>query len=458
MSSILNVPRQAVTEELASRATALSYSGLPADVLKVARQCMIDWFAVTIAARHDPLVEMLAAEALEEGGKPLASLIGRERRVGRLQAALVNGAAGHALDYDDVHGLMLGHPTVPIMPALLAAAEGNAVSGKQLLESFVAGYETLIRIARLVNPAHYDHGFHATGTLGSFGAAAACARLAGLDAATTAQAFGIAGTSTSGLKSMFGTMCKPLHAGLAARNGLSAVRLAARGFSSRSDVLEVEQGFAATHGSRYDAQAALSAAPGGFHIIENLFKYHAACYGTHGAIEATRLALGARLVDQGQPDVKGLRSVRVRASRRMQRVCSIANPQTGLEGKFSVRATVAFVLAGLDTAGINSYSDELVRSERVRNFIERIQVDWVEQPSDMGTEVTIEFDGQVRGQGRFDPGVAERDLDRQQRRVEEKFLALTTPEFGLKRARDLLEMLNRLDSLASLDPLIELAR
>ncbi len=458
MSQIANGPRQAVTEQLASRAAAINYASLPANVLKVGRQCVIDWFAVTIAARHDPLVEMIAADAIEEGGHPLASLIGREQRVGRLQAALVNGAAGHALDYDDVHGLMLGHPTAPVLPALLAAAQGNAVTGKQLLESFVAGYETLIQIARLVNPAHYDHGFHATGTLGSFGAAAACGRLAGLDARTMALAFGIAGTSTSGLKSLFGTMCKPMHAGLAARNGLSAVRLAARGFSSRGDILEAEQGFAATHSSSYDAQAALAQAPGGFYIIENLFKYHAACYGTHGAIEATRLALGSRCIGRDQPDVNGLRSVKVKASRRMQRVCSIADPQTGLEGKFSVRCTVAFVLAGLDTAGINSYSDELVRSELVRNFIERIQVEWVDQPSDMATEVTIDFDGQARAQGRFDPGVAERDLDRQQRRLEEKFFALTTPEFGLARAQALLAMLNNLDSLDSIDDLIELAR
>ncbi len=451
--------RQDVTAQLARKALALRREDFPADVSRIARQCFIDWFAVTLAARHDPLVEILSAEALEEGGHALASLIGREQRVGRLQAALINGAASHALDYDDVHGVLLGHPSVTLVPALLAAAQGRQVSGARLIESFVAGYETLIRVARLVNPAHYDRGFHSTGTLGSFGAAAACAHLAGLDANTTATAFGIAGTSTSGLKSMFGTMCKPMHAGLAARNGLAAVRLAARGFGSRTDVLEAEQGFASALGS-FDAdaaQAALADAPRGFYILENLFKYHAACYGTHGGIEATRLALGARLGAQSKPDTSGLRSVSVRASKRMQRVCAIANPQTGLEAKFSVRATIAFVLAGLDTAGIHSYSDELVRSATVRNFIERIQVDWVDQASDMLTEVTIDFDGQPRAQGRFDPGIAERDLDRQQNRIEAKFRALTTPEIGTARAEALLVALNRLDEVASIDEVIELA-
>lgn len=450
--------RPDVTAQLARRAVTLRSADFPGDVIRVARQCFIDWFAVTLAARHDPLVEILSAEALDEGGHALASLIGREQRVGRLQAALINGAASHALDYDDVHGVLLGHPTVTLIPALLAAAQGRQVSGARLLESFVAGYETLIRIARLVNPAHYDHGFHSTGTLGSFGSAAACAHLFGLDANTTANAFGIAGTSTSGLKSMFGTMCKPMHAGLAARNGLAAVRLAARGFGSRGDVLEAEQGFASALGASFDAQAALADAPRGFYVIENLFKYHAACYGTHGSIEATRLALGERIGVQTKPNTDGLRSVQIRASKRMQRVCAIANPQTGLEAKFSVRATVAFVLAGLDTAGINSYSDALVRSETVRNFIERIQVEWVEQASDMLTEVTIDFDGQPRAQGRFDPGIAERDFDHQQSRVEAKFKALTIPEIGETRALALLDALKRLDELASIDELIELAR
>lgn len=435
-----------ITGQLAQYAASVHFSALPADVVHVARQCLLDWFAVTIAARHDPLVEILVAEALEEGGSAQASLVGRKERVSRLQAALINGAASHALDYDDVHGLMLGHPTVTLVPGLLAAAQGRVVTGRQFIEAFVAGYETLIRVARLVNPAHYDHGFHATGTLGSIGAAAACARLAGLDANTTATAIGIAATSTSGLKSMFGTMCKPLHAGLAARNGLTAARLAARGFGSRGDALECEQGFAATHSSKLDVEAAMASAPRGYHLIDNLFKYHAACYGTHGAIEATRMALAAA----GGSSAR-VRAVKVRASRRMQRVCAISNPQTGLEAKFSVRATVAFVLAGLDTAGIASYSDERVRSELVRSMIERVDVQWIDQSADMLTEVTLEVDGQPPCTGRFDPGVPERDLEVQQRRLEHKFKALVEPEIGAQRSAALAQDIGRLATLPSVD-------
>lgn len=444
--------RSNFTARVAADAAALRFESLSPAAVRVARQCVIDWFGVTIAARHDPLVEMLAAEAAEEGGRGDATLVGRAAKVARLQGALINGAASHALDYDDVHGQMLGHPTVTLVPALLAAGQGRGVSGQRLVEAFVAGYEALVRIARLVNPDHYDHGFHATGTLGSFAAAAASARLMNLDAVTTAAALGIAATSTSGLKSMFGTMCKPLHAGYASRNGLAAARLAARGFTTRSDAIEAEQGFAATHSRSFDLRAALAPPPRGFFVIDTLFKYHAACYGTHGAIEATRQALG-----DDPNGANGLRAARVRASRRMQRVCSIANPQTGLEAKFSVRATVAFVLAGLDTAGIASYSDERVRSEAVRQFIERVEVDWVDQPSDMGTEVELVFDNRASRKGHFDPGVPMSDLDRQQARLEAKFMALVSAEFGEPRARHLLAALNRLDMVADIDEVLALA-
>ena len=157
---------------------------------------------------------------------------------------MVNGAAAHALDFDDVNLAMPGHPSVAILPALLALAEERGSSGADVLTAFVAGYELQCRIGRTIAPGHYDGlGFHATATVGSFGAAAACAHLLGLDADRFATALGIAGTQAAGLKSMFGTMCKPLHAGKAAYHGLMAAKLAARGFTSRTDVHRMRAGF-----------------------------------------------------------------------------------------------------------------------------------------------------------------------------------------------------------------------
>src|SRR5205814_4107167 len=170
------------------------------------------------------------------------------------------------------------HPAVAVLPGLIALAGQRNSTGREAVAAFVAGYETVCRIGMALRPGHYDRGFHATGTVGAFGAAAACAHLLGLDAEATARALGIAGTQAAGLKSQFGTMCKPFHAGKASQSGLLAARLAARGFSSRPDLVECEQGFALTHGPDFNAEAALAAPASGFHIFANLFKYHAACY------------------------------------------------------------------------------------------------------------------------------------------------------------------------------------
>src|SRR3954465_13498731 len=277
-----------LTRDLAARASAVSYDTLPEPVRALARQCVLDYYGVALAGADDPLVTILLDELAEAGGTQQASLIGHSSLLPALSAALVNGAAGHALDYDDVNLAMPGHPSVAILPGLLALAETRRSSGREVITAFVAGYETACRIGSAPRPGHYDLGFHATGTVGCFGAAAACARLLGLDAEATARALGIAGTQGGGLKPQFGTMGKPFHAGKASQNGLLAARLAARGFSSHPDLVECEQGFALTHGPDFNPEAALAEPANGFHIHANLFKYHAACYLTHGPIECAR--------------------------------------------------------------------------------------------------------------------------------------------------------------------------
>src|SRR6059058_3835973 len=283
-------PTQTVglTKSLAERASAVSYDELPEPVRELARQCVLDYYGVALAGADDRLVDILLDELAEAGGAAQASVIGHKVRLPALSAALVNGAIGHALDYDDVNLAMPGHPSVAILPGVIALAEERRSSGRDVVAAFVAGYETACRIGMAMRPGHYDRGFHATGTVGCFGAAAACARLLGLDAEATARALGIAGTQAGGLKSQFGTMCKPFHTGKASQNGLLAARLAARGFSSHPDLVECEQGFALTHGPDFNPEAALAEPANGFHIHANLFKYHAACYLTHGPIECAR--------------------------------------------------------------------------------------------------------------------------------------------------------------------------
>jgi 2-methylcitrate dehydratase PrpD len=432
-----------VTADIAERASSIRYADLPQDIRVLARQCLLDWLAVTLAGSREELSRILTRQAIEDGGRPAATLIGTNARVPAQSAALVNGAASHALDYDDVNLAMNGHPTVPVVAALLALAEERGASGADFIAAFVTGYETECRIGALVLPDHYGRGFHATGTIGSFGAAAACAHLLGLDAERTATALGVAATQAAGLKSMFGTMCKPLHAGKAAQNGLFAALLAARGFTSRSDALECAQGFAATQSSDFHPERALADPPAGYHLRGNLFKYHAACYLTHAPIECAR-----KLRHEHGAEVRAVREAVLKVDAGANKVCNIPAPTTGLEAKFSLRLTTAMALAGLDTARLDSYSEATAGDPALAALRDKVKVEFQSNWPHTQAELKLAFaDGRVI-EAKHDSGVPERDLDAQGRRLEAKFRSLAEPVFGA-RAHALAAVVASLETHAS---------
>jgi 2-methylcitrate dehydratase PrpD len=441
-----------LTEFLAFRATDLRYEDIPETARALVRQCLLDYFAVAIAGADDPLVRMLLSEMAEAGGAPQASVIGHEQRLPALSAALVNGAAAHALDYDDVNMAMPGHPSVAILPGLLALAELEGSSGCDVIAAFVAGYETACRIGAALQPGHYNLGFHSTGTIGSFGAAAACARLLGLQTMGTAAALGIAGTQAAGLKSQFGTMCKPFHAGKAAQNGLLAARLVARGFSSRTDIIECVQGFALTHCPDFSPEAALAAPEAGLHIFANLFKYHAACYLTHAPIECAR-----RLREQHRLTPEAVAGITLRLDASCERVCNIPAPVDGLQSKFSLRQTVAMALAGVDTASLGAYSAENAHDPALIGLRDRIEIDWQDSWPQTLAELEIELADGNRLTARHDAGIPAADIADQGRRLAAKFDALVEPLLGAPRTRELRETIAGLDHLADVADLVKLA-
>ncbi len=441
-----------LTLTLAEQASSVTYDALPEPVRALARQCALDYLGVALAGADDQLAAILLDEFTEAGGAPLAGVIGHKERLPALSAALVNGAIGHALDYDDVNLAMPGHPSVAILPGLLALAEARQSSGREVIVAFVAGYETACRIGMALRPGHYNLGFHATGTVGAFGAAAACARLLKLDAAATAQALGIAGTQAAGLKSQFGTMCKPFHAGKASHNGLLAARLAARGFSSRPDLVECEQGFALTHGADFRPEAALAAPPNGFYIFANLFKYHAACYLTHGPIEC------ARAVREQQRAMPGdIAQITLRLDKSCERVCNIPAPTDGLEAKFSLRQTVAMALAGVDTASLGAYSAATATDPALVALREKVTLDFQEGWPQAAAEIEVALgDGRVL-RASHDAGIPCADIAAQGERLAAKFDALAGPVVGPARARELRAMISGLDGLGDVGALARLA-
>jgi 2-methylcitrate dehydratase PrpD len=436
---------QGVTQALAHRIATLRYEDLPADVVAIAKHCVLDWVAVAVQGAREPLVTILAEQVAAEGGSDCATLIGRDWRASPRQAALVNGAASHALDYDDINIRMMGHPTTAVLPAALALGESRSAGGRDLIAAFVAGYETECEIGEIVSPSHYARGFHATGTVGTFGAAAACAHLCRLDGIAVATALGVAGTQAAGLKSMFGTMCKPLHAGKAGESGLLAAELAARGFESRTDVLECANGFVATHADGVRPLHQFSSGSGKYHIVDNLFKYHASCHQTHAAIEALH-ALRAEHSFSGADVVK----VTLRHDAGAESICNIARPDTGLEIKFSLRMIAALALAGVDMAVNANFSDATARDSGLQALRDKVEVTFVHDWPLTRSEVTVRLaDGRVLN-GTYDSGLPEKELGRQQMKLLAKFHLLVDPVVGVGLADDIAADILSLERQANL--------
>jgi 2-methylcitrate dehydratase PrpD len=331
-------------------------------------------------------------------------------------------------------------------------AERLRLDGRRIVEAFAAGFETECRIGQLMGPSHYQHGWHNTATLGTMGAAAAICNLLRLDAATTAQALGIAATQAAGLKSVFGTMCKPLHAGRAAANGLFAARLAARGFTSHPAILDVAQGFAATQSQSPRPDAALADPPGGFWLPQTLFKYHAACYLTHSSIEASGMIRSQRGLQ-----AEAIDRVVVKVDPGHLKVCNIETPRTGLEVKFSLRATNALALLGADTADDGLYTDPTAGRADVIALRDRIEIQTWKAPSHTLSEVVVHLkDGTVLRQA-HDVGIPMTDLAAQGEKLTHKFAVLAEPLIGGARAgrvRDICMDLSALDDASALLALV----
>jgi 2-methylcitrate dehydratase PrpD len=359
-----------VTRRLAEFVAGTPSGAIPAEAQLRARRAVLDTLGVALAGYSEEAATIVGAMVREEGGGGEASVLGQGFRAPAAGAALANGTAAHALDFDDVSASMRGHPSAPLLPALLALGEKLGVSGRDLSEAFVLGFEVECRLGRAIGEAHYALGWHATSTFGSIGAAAGCARLLGLDPERTGQALGIAASLASGLQQNFGTMTKPLHAGWAARNGVVAAALAARGFTADAQALEGSGGFlrAASGGAEPDFGAVVSGLGEAWEIVSPGIgvKLYPCCYATHRAIDA---ALEVR------SDAAGVDASRVEVIVSPGTLIPLIGrrPETGLEGKFSLEYCVAAAL--LDGGvGLKAFSDEAVRRPEVSALMERIEV------------------------------------------------------------------------------------
>ena len=437
--------RRSLADELWGRFGTLTVADLPDDVVTLATQCILDWFGCAVAGSCEPLSGILRDEFADYVGG--CTVVGSEQRLPPAQAALINGATGHALDFDDTHTIMGGHPTAPLLPAAWAIAESVERAGAELLAAFVAGFEIECRLGIGIGGDHYAKGWHSTSTLGVFGATAAAAHLLRLDHVQFGHAIGLAASQASGLKANFGTMTKPFHAGHAAEGGVTAARLAARGFTANPEVIEANQGLAQAAGSGSGTfnRDRIDRHTDDWLIRSTLFKYHAACYLTHASIEATSTLL--------RQDLGSVESVRLVVNPSILDVCGIAEPKTGLEGKFSLRATTALTLLGFDTTDTATFVDATIQQSSVQSLLRRVTVN-----TDPGLTTTqsrvIVSTGQGDRAADHDSGVPASDLSLQGTKLVAKFRGLVTPVLGAGHAEELDVRIHELANRAEVSGLL----
>jgi len=353
-----------LARQLAERVTALRHEDFPPEATAWGKVAVLDTLGVTLAGSGEEAPRIVEDVLELQSGDGPCLVFGASRRVRPLDAALVNGTAAHALDYDNTAKNLGGHVSAVILPALFAAAEAHGAGGRDLLLAHAAGYEVGAAIGRCVNPHHTEKGWHPTATVGVFAVTAACAKLLKLTADETETALALATSLAAGTKANFGTMTKPLHAGLCARSGLLAVLLARKGFTANTGAFEHKQGYFNVFNGpgNYDATQAL-AGWGDWEIVSPgaSYKIYPCCYSTHAAVEAT-LNLVRR---HGPFDARAVARIDSWTPERGLAHTDRPDPDSALAAKFSVQYCVARALLHgkvvLDHFEGDTYRDPVVR-------------------------------------------------------------------------------------------------
>ena len=385
--------RFGLARDLAARVVAMSYDAMPAAALHWARVGILDTVGVTLAGSREPAAR-LSGMALDLTDGP-ALIFGTRHRVGLLDAAVVNGTASHALDFDDCNNTIGGHPSAPVLSAMFALADVLGSSGEDFITAYITGFEVECKLGMAVNMHHYMKGWHPTATLGTFGAAASAAKLMHLDAAKTAVALAIAASLAAGLKANFGTMTKPLHVGNSARAGLYAARLAAVGFTAnQAAVFEHKMGFLDVFNGpgTYDVASAMAAWADPLDIVDPgvAIKQYPCCGSTHPAADAV-----LDIVRTHHPNIDDIERIDAATHSRRLAHTNRPDPDSSLDAKFSVQYVIARALVD-GHVGVSDFDGDAFRDERVQKAMKKVRMTAYDESGMGDFEAANHFGGAVR--------------------------------------------------------------
>ena len=370
-SSLSEVHALSISERVARFVSDLNPEKLPADVIEMAKLCVLDWMGSAIAGSTTRPIRLLVQVATELGGRPQATMIPNGLQTSCHLAAMVNAASSHAVEMDDLHKPSVLHPAATVIPAALAVAERDGRSGADLLTAIVAGYEVAIRIGEALGPSHYQF-WHTTATCGVFGAATAAGKLLRLTPEQMVWALGSAGTQSAGLWEFLvdGAMSKQLHPAKAAADGLLAVLLAQQGFTGATKSIEGEKGLARAASTTRDLDRltdGLSDRP--LRILENSFKAHAACNHIHSTIDAV-LALKAK----HHLDPAEVRKIHVRLYSAAIDLLEKVQPTSAYAAKFSIPYCIATALLH-GHVGLDDFTEEGIRNPTVQRLMAAVELE-----------------------------------------------------------------------------------
>jgi 2-methylcitrate dehydratase PrpD len=437
------------TVELARFVSRTATDDIPRPVWHQAKRCLIDWMGVTLLGSTHPGAEILSrvSAGIADGQ---GTVLGQRRRLPYAFAALVNGYQSHVMDFDDTYNpaRTTVHGNSPVWPATFAVAEWRGASGSAAMAAFILGWETQVRVARAAGPYHYEIGWHVTGAVGHFGAAAAASRLLGLDVERTVNALGTAGTQAAGLKQVYGSMGKAFHPGKAAFDGFLSAALAEEGFTSNDAVLEGPVGFWNVLSKDADPSYATDGLGTTWELPNDGFKAYACGSLMHATIDSI---IALRREHRIAPD--DVASIEPRAPTLLSWVMAKENPRTGLDGKFS--STHCAAVAMVDgAAGIHQFTDERVVDPAVAAMRDRVRFDYDDSLPKDEAIVTVRLrDGTVlthhtpHNRGTHQNPMSDDELSA-------KFVELAALQFGEPRARELLDRLWRFDEIDDIRELI----
>lgn len=352
-------------------ATFVASAEVPPGAREIARDAVQDTIGVALAGAAEPASVILQRLVGTEGGSGPCSVLGTSNKCGPSFAALANGTAAHALDFDDMCWISLAHPSAPLVSSTFALGEMADVSGRHLLDAYVVGFEIEAVLGDTMNPLHYKRGWHGTATIGTLGAAASASRILGLDAETTGRALAIASSEASGLKENFGTMVKPLQGGLAARNGVLAALLAREGFSASVHAIDGTQGLLiAMQSSRTDLTDGCEQLGKRWEIVESgiTMKLYPSCAATHPTIDTL-----INLRREKKFDPSEIESVEISVDSVTPTVLIYSQPMNGLEGKFSLHYCAAAALA-FGYVGIDTFEPATMSSPEVQRILPLVKM------------------------------------------------------------------------------------